>query len=164
MSEKNVLAGRTETDWSVKKAGTICTLRAAALIIKDNKFLAAKSSDFDCYYTVGGGIKVNETSEEAVIREVYEETGYRLKIERLAFVQERFLEVDKQPYHEIAFFYLMKDSDDINISNNSFTDQQKETLHWLPLNDLSSINIIPEFLKTKSFENITATEHIISKE
>jgi 8-oxo-dGTP pyrophosphatase MutT (NUDIX family) len=164
MSEKNVLAGRTEADWSVKKSGTICTLRAAALIIKDNKLLAAKNSDYDCYYTVGGGIKINETSEEAVIREVYEETGYRLKIERLAFVQERFLEVDKQPYHEIAFFYLMKDSSDINISNNSFTDQQKETLHWLPLNDLSKINLVPGFLKTKSFENIKATEHIISKE
>lgn len=164
MSEKNVLAGRTETDWFVKRAGTICTLRAAALIIKDNNFLAVKSSDYDCYYTVGGGIKINETSEEAVIREVYEETGYRLKIERLAFVQERFLEVDKQPYHEIAFFYLMKDSADINISDNSFTDQQKETLHWLPLNDLSKINLVPGFLKTKSFENITVTEHIILKE
>ena len=164
MSENNVLTGRTETDWSVKKAGTICTMRAAALIIRDNKFLAAKSTDYDCYYTIGGGIKVSETSEEAVIREVYEETGYSLEIERLAFVQERFLEVDKQPYHEIAFFYLMKDNADMNISDSSFTDQQKETLHWLPLNDLSKINIVPGFLRTKSFENITAIDHIISKE
>ncbi|MDF2521347.1 MAG: hydrolase, partial [Clostridia bacterium] len=89
MIEKVLLAGRTKKDWSVKKAGVICTLRAAALIIKDNKFLAAKSTDYDCYYTVGGGIEINETSEEAVIREVYEETGYRLEIDKLAFVQER---------------------------------------------------------------------------
>ncbi|MDF2538122.1 MAG: hydrolase [Herbinix sp.] len=164
MSEKSVLTGRTESDWSVSKAGIICTLRAAALIIRNNKLLVAKSMDYDCYYTVGGGIEINETSEDAVIREVYEETGYSLEIEKLAFVQERFLEVNKQQYHEIAFFYLMKNNAEMNISNNSFTDQQKETLHWLPLNDLNKINLVPEFLKTKSFDNITSTEHIISKE
>lgn len=164
MIEKGVLAGRTEKDWSVKKARTICTLRAAALIIKDNKLLVAKSVDYDCYYTVGGGIEINETSEEAVIREVYQETGYKLEIDRLAFVQERFLEVDKQQYHEIAFFYLMKDSADMNISDSSFTDQQKESLHWLPLNYLSRTNLVPKFLKTKSFNNISGVEHIILKE
>lgn len=164
MIEKGVLTGRTETDWSIISSEIICTLRAAALIIKNNKFLAAKSMDYDCYYTVGGGININESSEEAVVREVYEETGYRLEIERLAFVQERFLKVDKRQYHEVVFFYLMQNSFDMNILDNSFTDQKKETLHWLPLNDLNKINLVPKFLKTKSFDNLKDIEHIISKE
>lgn len=123
MSEKSVLTGRTESDWFVSKAGIICTLRAAALIIRNNKLLVAKSMDYDCYYTVSGGIEINETSEDAVIREVYEETGSSLEIEKLAFIQERFLEVNKQQYHEIAFLYLMKNNAEMNISDNSFTDQ-----------------------------------------
>lgn len=36
------------------------SLRAAALIIHDKKLLVAKSQDYDCYYTVGGGIRQNE--------------------------------------------------------------------------------------------------------
>lgn len=162
MSHKNLLEGRSEKDWTVKRGGTVCTLRAAALIIKDNKLLVAKSADYDCYYTVGGGIEINETSEEAVVREVREETGYSLEVDCLAFVQERFLVVDKQRYHEIAFYYLMKDSADINISGSSLTDQSQESLHWLPIRDLHKINIVPEFLKTKSLDNITGVEHVIS--
>ncbi|ADL50228.1 NUDIX hydrolase [Clostridium cellulovorans] len=164
MNETGLLAGRTKMDWYAEMAGMICTVRAAALIIKDNNFLAAKSPDYDCYYTVGGGVQINETSEEAIIREIYEETGYRLEIDKLAFVQERFYEVDKHRYHEIVFFYLMIDSDDVNISDSSFTDLPKETLHWLPLDDLNKINLVPEFLKNKSFNNISNVEHIISKE
>ena len=53
----------------------IFSLRAAALIIHDNKLLAAKSQDYDCYYTVGGGIRQNESSAMAVLRECFEETG-----------------------------------------------------------------------------------------
>ena len=166
MSGKNPLEGRTEKDWTAKKAEINLCLRAAALIIKDNKLLAAKSADYDCYYVVGGGIEINETSEEAVVREVYEETGCKLEIDRLAFVQERFFTVDDQQFHEIGFFYLMKDSDKVNISDNSFTDlpSKTETLHWLRISDLCNINIVPKFLKTKSFDDITGIEHIILKE
>jgi 8-oxo-dGTP pyrophosphatase MutT (NUDIX family) len=140
-------------------------MRAAALIIKDNKLLMVKNTDFPCYYTVGGGIEPNETSDEAVIREVYEETSYHLEIDRLAFIQERFYEVNQQKRHEIVFFYLMKEKADINIPDGSFTDQPpKATLHWLPIDKLSEINIAPEFLKTKSFDNITGIEHIISRD
>jgi len=141
--------------------------RAAAIIIINNRLLAAKNSDYPCYYVIGGGIELNESSEEAVVREVYEETGYRFEIDRLAFVQERFFKVNTQEHHEIVFFYLMKakGNENINILDNSFTDQpQKETLHWLPINDLDKINIVPDFIKTKSFDNITGIEHIISRE
>lgn len=71
------------------------SLRAAALIIHDGKLLLAKSDDYDCYYTVGGGIQQNETSSNAVIRECYEETGFHYEIDRLVFIQERFFTLEK---------------------------------------------------------------------
>ncbi|QHQ63847.1 NUDIX domain-containing protein [Anaerocolumna sedimenticola] len=49
-----------------------------------------------CYYTVGGAVKIKETSEEAVIREVYEETGVNFEIDRLVFIQERFLNIPEK--------------------------------------------------------------------
>ena len=161
MDENDALLGRTERDWSLTRAGTTCILRAAALIIKNGCFLAAKNEDHDCYYTVGGGIEINETSEEAVVREVYEETGYRLEIERLAYIQERFFAANSQRYHEIVFFYLMKTNENMNVENNNCTDHKKETLHWLPLDSLGEVNLVPEFLATKSFADITCIEHIV---
>ena len=162
--EDTVLGGRTKRDLMFKNEGIIFTARAAALIIKDNHLLAVKHADHDVYYTVGGGIEINETSEEAVTREVYEETGRRLEIDKLVFIEERFLEINKQRYHEIGFFYLMKNNADINVSESTHTDQEKETLHWLPLNQLSDIDLVPKFLKTKALNNISTLEHIISRE
>ena len=68
------------------------SLRAAALIINNNQLLVIKHEDFDCFYTIGGGVNVNETSTDAVIREVCEETGFHLSVDRLVYIQERFLQ------------------------------------------------------------------------
>ena len=49
--------------------------RAAAIIVEDGCILFAGNDVDDYYYSVGGGVHVNETAEEAVVREVFEETG-----------------------------------------------------------------------------------------
>ena len=101
------------------------TLRVAALIINNNQLLAVRHNSYDCFYTIGGRINLNETSADAVIREVYEETGFHLSIERLVFIQERFYNINNAHYHEVVFFYLMK-STDVQIKNETCTDQQEE--------------------------------------
>lgn len=88
------------------------SLRAAALIIHDDQLLVIKHDDFDCFYTIGGGVNVNETSVDAVIREVREETGYLLSVDRLAYIQERFYKSSNTHHHEVVFFYLMKSADE----------------------------------------------------
>ena len=141
------------------------TYRVAAIIIKDNKVLLVKHEDHPCYYTVGGRVKINETSEEAVVREAYEETSVRFEIDKLAFIQERFLEINSTKHHEIVFFYLLKNVSGINILENSYTDQgPKETLHWFLLSDLDKYYIVPKFIKTRLLKDISGIEHIISKD
>ena len=139
--------------------------RVAALIIDKNKLLVAKNIDHPVFYTIGGGVNMNETSEEAVIREVVEETGLKLEIDKLAYIQERFLELNGEKCHEVVFFYIMDTNKEIKILENSFTDQgNKETLHWFPLEQLKNTNLVPEFLKHKLMKNISGIEHIVSKE
>lgn len=136
--------------------------RSAAIIIKDNKILTAKNINNPCFYLVGGEIELNESSEKAIIREIFEETGLTLAIDRLAIIQERFYKANRRINHEIVFFYYMKIPFDLVIPDNSFTDQgDKETLHWLPIDKLSQYNIVPEFIKTKEFADM-GIEHIIS--
>ncbi|MDF2557691.1 MAG: hydrolase [Bacillales bacterium] len=52
--------------------------------------LMASNEDTEYYYSVGGGVHMGETSEDAIIREVYEETGIKYEIDRLAFIHENF--------------------------------------------------------------------------
>jgi len=140
------------------------TYRVGAIIIKDKKLLMVKHEDYPCYYTVGGKVRINETSEEAIIREVYEETGIEFQIDRLSFINERFFEIKDEHYHEIVFYFLMKENTNIDLPHIRFTDQgPKETLHWLPMESLDKTYIIPEFFKTKLLDNMVAIEHIISK-
>ena len=107
--------------------------RASALIIRENKLLFAKNVNHPCYYLVGGGIEENETSEEAVIREIFEETGLKLKVDKLVMIQERFCKVENRKHHEIAFFYLIKDTDRINIPDNVLlTREQKKPYIGFP--------------------------------
>jgi ADP-ribose pyrophosphatase YjhB (NUDIX family) len=49
--------------------------RVGAIIISDDHALFAYGEDSGYYYTVGGGVHIGERSDEAVIREVQEETG-----------------------------------------------------------------------------------------
>ena len=154
-----------EQDLAFKTSQGGFTYRVGAIIIKDKKLLMAKHEDYPCYYTVGGKVRINETSEEAVIREAYEETGIKFQIDRLSFIQERFFEITGDHYHEIVFYFLMKESTNIDLSCKSFTDQgPKETLHWLPIESLDKTYLIPEFFKTKLLDNMVGIEHIISKE
>lgn len=42
----------------------------------------------------GGGVHMNETAEDAVIREVFEETGVHYEVVRLAVIHENFFDGD----------------------------------------------------------------------
>lgn len=53
---------------------------------KDDRFLMVENDRFDHLYSVGGRIKFGETAEEAVVREVFEETGREMGIDRLGFI------------------------------------------------------------------------------
>ena len=139
------------------------TLRVAALIINNNQLLAVRHNSYDCFYTIGGRINLNETSADAVIREVYEETGFHLSIERLVFIQERFCNINNARHHEVVFFYLMK-STDVQIKSETCTDQQEEKLYWLSIDELQNTNFVPEFLKTALTNIPEEVVHIISKE
>lgn len=139
------------------------SLRAAALITDGGRILLAKSDQYDCYYTVGGGVSQNETTAEAILRECYEETGHRFEIDRLVYVQERFYSVEQVPHHEVTFFYLMKKNQQ-RIPDGKTTDQNNEHLYWIPIAEAATSNIVPAFLR-KGVQNIpTEITHVVSCE
>ena len=91
--------------------------RTGAFIIKDNKILFVKSKIGGYYYVLGGGVHLGETSEKCIEREVFEETGIKAQVERLAVVCENFFKgiggtIDGLDCHTMEFYYIMKMQED----------------------------------------------------
>lgn len=53
-------------------------LGANVLIVCENKLLLEKRSDCEMWGLVGGGVKKQESPEQAITREIYEELGLRV--------------------------------------------------------------------------------------
>ena len=125
--------------------------RVGAIIIEEEKILFVRNRREEFYYTVGGGVHLGETSEEAIEREVYEETGLKYGVDRIAFIHEYFfnLEVDdiRRECQEISFYYLMKPMGRcMEITKESRTLGVREEFHWLALKELKKYEGYPEFL------------------
>ena len=84
-------------DMTVPCGSGIINIRVGAIILKNGRFLMVGNSRSDYLYSVGGRLKFGETAEEAVRREVFEETGIRMEVERLGFVHENYFYADSPP-------------------------------------------------------------------
>lgn len=120
--------------------------RASGIIIENNCVLLARNNYLPYLYSVGGGVHIDETAEDAVVREVYEETGVHYEIDRLAYISERFHKNE----HRLSFYFLMKQrgTQDLNIS------RETEQMVWVPLAELSQHEISPAWYKTE-LQNIS---------
>lgn len=143
--------------------------RAAAIIIEDDCVLFAGNELEDYYYSIGGGVHMGEKAEDAVMREVFEETGVRYEIDRLAVIHENFFNENSGTLkglecHEICLYYLMKPRGTKELNSNSFTFGVKEEMHWIPIRDLDKHKAFPSFLKDYLSKEHDGIEHIITDE
>ena len=139
-------------DMSVPCEEGIINLRVGAIIMKDGKLLMVGNDVRPEYlYSVGGRIKFGELAEEAIVREVYEETGVKMEVERLGFVHENYFTCDSgthigKPVYEISYFFYMKVPEDFDPGEGSFTeDGATEKLRWIDIDD--PIKYYPEFFR-----------------
>lgn len=119
-------------------------LRSVGIIIKDGKVLMVHDEKRKYYYAIGGAVRVGEKTSDAAIREVFEESGLNVEIERLVFIQEKFFEMEDGLHHEVAFYYLMKDIGDQELSDNRVLDSNDEGLEWLSISELSNYKVYPQ--------------------
>ena len=146
----------------------ILNIRVGAIIQKDGKLLMVGNDRSDYLYSVGGRIKFGETAEEAILREVWEETGVKLEIDRLGFVHENYFYGDSPSnlhklIYEISFFFYMKVPEDFAPVSLSFTeDHSKEFLRWVsPYED---IKLYPTFFKTELNATTQEVKHFLTDE
>lgn len=145
--------------------------RTGAIIVEDGKALFIKSGGCDYLYTVGGGVHIGETAQDCVCREVFEETGVRYEIERLAVVCENFF---KETYgkikgfdcHCLELYFVMKSRGEINTDSCSYNSNgDKEKLEWIPIDRIMDYNVKPSFLKQRLADIVSGRDiiHIVDR-
>lgn len=143
--------------------------RVGAIIIEDGKVLLATNDSVEYYYSIGGGVHFGETSREAVLREVKEETGVDYEIDRLAFVHENFfveqcgLNKGKR-FHELSLYYLMKSRGATDIDSDSYCADGKEYLEWVPIDKLKDYKVFPVFYADKLTDVPHEVQALITRE
>ena len=114
--------------------------RCAAVIYNEDKTKVLMFSFKNYYMLPGGRIEFNETSLDAIRREIKEETSYDLKFTFLG-VQENFLSKDNKNIMQYVFLYEAT----YNGDTSSFVskDNESQTFTFIDLNKLDEYNIVP---------------------
>ena len=122
-------------------------LRGVGVIIQNGKVLMVHDEKRKYYYAIGGAVHIGEKTSEAAVREVYEESGLIVEVEKLLLTQENFFELEDGLHHEIAFYYLMKDIGNQKIASDRVVDNTEEGLAWLDINQLENDTVYPQIYK-----------------
>ena len=134
-------------------------VRAASIIIHDNKVLVHRNTNKEHYALPGGRVSIGENSEKTIKREILEETGKNIEVTGYISTIENFFEMEDSKYHEIMFIHRAEfvNDDDKKIVDTIKNVEGKEYLQyeWLDLNKIDTYPIKPlavkEILKEKVF-------------
>lgn len=132
--------------------------RVCAVIISQGRILAMRDERSPYYYLPGGRVKLGETAEAAVLREVREELEISAEIVRPLWLCQSFFteDVDGLDYHELCLYFLIDaDGSGLLSRGESFTLYERGHTHifeWLPFERLENEYFYPLFMKKAVFD------------
>ena len=131
--------------------------RVCAIMIAENKILAMRDECSPYFYLPGGRVRLGETAEQAVVREMQEELGIAAKISRPLWLNQAFFteDVNRLRYHELCIYFLMDiTATDLLKKGDVFTSMEGEHIHtfeWLSFDRLKDAYFYPIFLKKEIY-------------
>lgn len=124
-------------------------LRTCGVVEIDGKYLIGNSGECDFWSFPGGHVTIGESTDDAVVREFFEETKIETEIEKLlADIQLFWDRGDGKPFHEVGFYYLLKpkhkiEAKDFVYEENDGGEIKHHVYKWLTLDELKNIDIRP---------------------
>ena len=123
---------------AIPAAQLILRPAAYAIIVADGKLLLVHLRPTGKYHLPGGGIEPGETAEEAVRREVAEETGINIEVGLLARFEEICFYYDPsgKAYRGLHSFYLCRLLTTDLLEDGEVQDGSAEVPRWVELDTL----------------------------
>ena len=137
--------------------------RVSAVILRDDCLLTVKDNLYSYSYLPGGRVKMGETTENAMAREIQEELQAKLKVVRpLWFCEDFFVEEDTQErFHEICVYYLV-DGSGLPEGDFAYTEGERiNRFNWTKIEDVKNMRLYPVFIGKRIAALPEHTEMII---
>lgn len=107
---------------------------ASVIVINNNKLLIVKSKSEQKWSIPTGGIEKEETSEEAAIREVFEETGYSIRVLNHIKTLSKLV----KEYKVTVDYFLGEVLSGKMLNNNP--DDEIEEIKWITISEYDDID------------------------
>jgi ADP-ribose pyrophosphatase YjhB (NUDIX family) len=144
--------------------------RASGIAIHRDHVLLVRVPQYDFWFPPGGHVEIGELADHAMIREMREETGLEVKIERLVWVVENFFTLDGKRHQELGFFYLVTppaEATQLDLRKEFYGKEEDGTpltFRWHRLDALADLNLFPSFLRTGLTAMPTSIGHIVQND
>ncbi len=103
----------------------------------------------------GGRVEFLEHTRSALSREMWEELGVHIEIGRLLWIVENVFDHGGIHVHQFLTIYEVEANEEIATQKT-----QAERMHWWPIEEVHSMVLFPEFLRTSIGELPEAVEHV----
>ncbi len=133
--------------------------RVAGVICQDDKLLVMKEEATPHWYLPGGRVKLHEAAEAALKREIEEELGLPITIQRPLWLVESFfvLEGTEDKFHELCLYYLVDlpytELPAADVWRQKDSDGAEHIFRWLTVEEVKETHFYPVCLK-ESFPNL----------
>ena len=130
--------------------------RVGAVMLNGDRLLAMRDERSPYFYLPGGRVKLGETAEQAVVREIQEELHVTAEIVRPLWLNQAFFKeaTDGLRYHELCVYFLLDVSNTgLPSSGDRFclTEGERCSFEWLSFERLKDEHFYPTFLKEAIF-------------
>ncbi len=153
------------TDWELDVGNDLCALRAAGILLRNDKILLDHVLDTGEYWLPGGHVQIGETTENALHRELKEELEQEFSIEKLVYVSENFRHWHGYRTNFIEFGYLVTDNHELSDDFRALTaDNANVEKVWIVVSDLPNLTTSPSDLANVLKKLTDFPQHFISRD
>lgn len=137
-------------DLAIKMNGYKLNIRSVGIIIHNGKVLLHKRKSADYYALLGGHVRIGESSQDTVKREMQEELGKEIEITGYISTIENFFELKGIKYHEIMFVYKAEfcneEDKKIEYTMKNMEGRIESDIHyeWIEIDELEKYPLKPQ--------------------
>lgn len=117
-------------------------LRVAAIIARGDCILLCSVARLRYWFLPGGRVRLGESSQAALARELAEELGHELPATRLALIAENIY-ADRTLQHEIGMYYRVTWPDALADDDLHGGVEPGHRFRWMPVRELGSVRFQP---------------------
>lgn len=145
------------------------TFRVGGILIQHEHVLCQLASKEDFWFLPGGRAEMGESASVTLLREMQEELGVHMNIERLLYVVENFFIDPDDSWHEFGLYFLMTAPAGSyfyqSLDPIQRVDEVGNHLHfdWLPIAHLEELLLYPLCFQKALKEIPEHTVHIVER-